>query len=240
MGTSSLWVQKERWSPRFPASRSLLILSLDLASLAFLPASTTASIFFLFFFLQTSKNKNISFICFPSRNSFYKHQFVRSNFQDEVHIHCRPWRVRRWCCRTGNVPCWLPFLWCKLTRAFALHVPGSRGEFLDMMARRFEVQWLCSRDGYLLAQEDTLDVLFLFAARRTVFQLLCHTLQHVLISREALFLVPTRSMAAFYRETSSACPNTSVKHLLIPLPPANMRQQHARPCSIPWLRTSYS
>ena len=70
---------------------------------------------------------------------------IESNLQDEVRIHCRPWRVRRWCCHTGNIPCWLPFLWCKLTRTFALHVPVSRGEFLDMMARRFEVQWLPSR-----------------------------------------------------------------------------------------------
>ena len=75
---------------------------------------------------------------------------IESNLQDEVRIHCRPWRVRRWCCRTGNLPFWVPFLWCKLTPAFAAHVPVSRGDFLDIMARGVEVQWLCSRDGYLL------------------------------------------------------------------------------------------
>jgi hypothetical protein len=127
----------------------LLILSLALASLAFLPT---------YFYYRINlppppllhPSKNICFICFPSRNSFYKHQFVRSNLQDEAGIHCRPWRVRRWCCRTGNLPFWVPFLWCKLTPAFAAHVPVSRGDFLDIMARGVEVQWLCSRDGYLL------------------------------------------------------------------------------------------
>jgi hypothetical protein len=237
MGTSSLWVQKARWAPKF----SCLSLSLDFKlrlSLACFPTYFYYRINLLPLFLPPSKS--ISLIYFPSRNSFYKHQFVRSNLQDEVCIHCRPWRVHRWCCHTGNIPCWLPFLWCKLTRTFALHVPVSRGEFLDMMARRFEVQWLCSRDGYLLAQADTptsrCAVSFRGASPRASIALpYPSTRPHVGRS-----FVPTRPMAAFYRETSSACPNTSLKHLLIPLSPANMRQQHARPCSIPWLRTSYS